>query len=356
MTSTFILIAVSDPVIHPEATHVAAATGHDVIDTIDPREITRLLPRAHAVLVDADTARHVATLDRRPGIHFLAADPGPVDWQTALQAHAEDAWVLPAQAPDLLAAVGHSRVPATPGPAPGSPGVLLAVCGAAGGAGASTLAAAMARVAAGAHPVTLIDADDRSGGLDLLLGLEETPGIRWPELRLGEGTVDGADLRAALPTTSDGIACLSAARSTIADPFRLTPGLVGPVLEALRAAPGVTIIDMPGGGEVADAVADACRHVALVVPAEVRPAAAAAGLVARFTARRCTVAGVVRHRHWSGLGTGDLEKITHCDMITPLGNVPRLSRTVELGGLPDRLPGQLSATARLVLEHAGVKL
>ena len=56
MTSTFILVAVSDPVIHPEATHVAAATGHDVIDTIDPREITRLLPRAHAVLVDADTA------------------------------------------------------------------------------------------------------------------------------------------------------------------------------------------------------------------------------------------------------------------------------------------------------------
>ena len=41
MSSTYILVAVGDPVIHPEATHVAAATGHGVVDTVDPREITR---------------------------------------------------------------------------------------------------------------------------------------------------------------------------------------------------------------------------------------------------------------------------------------------------------------------------
>jgi len=35
--------------------------------------------------------------------------------------------------------------------------------------------------------------------------------------------------------------------------------------------------------------------------------------------------------------------------------VPRLSRTVELGGLPERLPGQLATTARLILENAGVR-
>lgn len=356
MSSTFILVAVSDPVIHPEATHVAAATGHGVIDTLDPRDITRLLPRANAVLVDADTAGHIATLDRRPGVHLLAADPGPVDWQAAVRAHAENGWVLPAQAPQLLEALGHLAAPGTGGEAADpAPGTVLAVCGAAGGAGTSVLAAALARTAARSHPVTLVDAAEFSGGLDLLLGLEETPGARWPELRLGEGAVSAADLRAALPTTADGIACLSAARTTLADPFRLTPEVLTPVLEALRTAPGVTVIDLPVEGPVTDAVTDACDHVVLLIPAEVRPAAAAARLVARLTAARTAVTGVVRHRHWSGLTSADIGAITRCDILTDLGNVPRLSRTVELSGLPERLPGPLATTARLVLEKAGVQ-
>ena len=175
-------------------------------------------------------------------------------------------------------------------------------------------------------------------------------------MRLGEGAVVGTDLRAALPTTGDGIACLAGARSTIADPFRLTPGLLAPVLEARRVSPGVTIVDMPAEGPVADTVIDACGHVALVIPAEVRPAAAAARLVARFTARRCTVTGVVRHRNWSGLSTAELQGITHCDILTSVGTVPRLSRTTELEGVPERLPGPLATTARLLLENAGVAL
>ncbi len=353
MSSTFILVAVSDPVIHPEATHVAAATGHGVIDTLDPREITRLLPRAHAVLVDADTARHIATLDRRPGIHLLAADPGPVDWQAAVLAHAENGYVLPAQAPELLTALGHAAVPDRS--TPDGRGTLLAVCGAAGGAGTSVLAAAMARVAARSHPTTLVDAAEFSGGLDLLLGLEETPGVRWPELQLGEGAVSAADLRAALPVTGDGIACLSAARTTVDDPFRLTPEVLSPVLESLRGAPGVAVIDVPLEGTCTDAVMDACDHAVLLIPAELRPAAAAARLVARLHAARTTVTGVVRHRHWSGLSTADVGDITRCPILTELGNLPRLSRTVELGGLPERLPGQLATTARLLLENAGVQ-
>lgn len=353
MSSTFILVAVSDPVIHPEATHIAAATGRDVIDTIDPREITRLLPRAHAVLADAGTARHIATLDRRSGIHLLAADPGPVDWRLAVLAHAENGYVLPAQAPELLEALGHAAVPDRS--TPDGRGTLIAVCGAAGGSGTSVLAAAMARVAARSHPTTLVDATEFSGGLDLLLGLEESPGVRWPELQLGEGTVSAADLRAALPVTGDGIACLSAARTTVADPFHLTPDVLTPVLESLRGAPGVAVIDVPREGACTDAVLDASDHVVLLIPAELRPAAAAARLVARLSAARTTVTGVVRHRYWSGLSTTDIGDITRCTILAELGNLPRLSRTVELGGLPERLPGQLATTALLLLENAGVR-
>ena len=379
MSSTYILVAVGDPVIHPEATHVAAATGHGVVDTVDPREITRLMSRAHAVLVDADTAGHVATLDRRPGIHFLAADPGPVDWRAALYCHAENAYVLPAQAADLLSALGHARAPGSgsghasghasgrasgraadraaqdPAPAP-TQGTLIGVCGAAGGAGVSTLAAALARTAVRHHPVTLIDADDRSGGLDLLLGLEDAAGARWPDLRLGEGTVAGADLRAVLPVTSDGIAVLSTARSTLADPFRLTGDNVRPVLESLADSPGVTVVDLPAYGPATGAITDACDRVVLLIPAEVRAAAAAARLAADLTRNRTAAVGVVRHRGWSGLSADDLSKITRCQILGELGHIPRLARVAELGGLPERLPGALTAAARLVLADAGVPL
>ncbi|MCS5478307.1 septum formation initiator [Corynebacterium sp. YIM 101645] len=375
MSSTYILVAVGDPVIHPEATHIAAATGHGVIDTIDPREITRLLPRAHALLADADTAGHVATLDRRPGIYFLAADPGPADWRAALTCHAENAYVLPAQAAELLTALGHARAP-QPGqethptagrtalararhaaPAAGQAGgTLIAVCGAVGGAGTSTLAAALARTVARHHPVTLIDADGHSGGLDLLLGLEDTPGARWPDLRLGEGTVAGTDLRAALPTTPDGIAVLSAARSTLADPFRLRPEHMRPVLEALDGSPGITVVDLPAHGPVTETVTGTCDRLALLIPAEVRAAAAAAGLVTDLARGRTATIGIARHRGWSGLTADDLSRITRCQIIGELGQLSRLPRTVELGGLPDRLPGPLGATTRLIAEDAGVAL
>ncbi|MDK6521577.1 hypothetical protein QP173_09320, partial [Aerococcus urinae] len=59
----------------------------------------------------------------------------------------------------------------------------------------------------------LVDACPYSGGLDLLTGIENKPGARWPDLAAGTGSVDAADLVRALPTTPDGIAVLSEARS-----------------------------------------------------------------------------------------------------------------------------------------------
>lgn len=213
---------------------------------------------------------------------------------------------------------------------------------------------AVARTAARHHPVTLVDADVNSGGLDLMLGLEEAPGARWPDLRLGEGTVAGADLRAALPTTRDGIAVLSAARSTIADPFRLSGEEMRPVLDSLGAGDGVTVVDLPARGPANGAVVDACEQVALLIPAEVRSAAAAARLVAELTQTRTAVVGIARHRGWSGLSADDLTRITRCRIVGDLGRLPRLARSVELGGLPERLPGTLTAVARVVLAEAGV--
>jgi len=92
----------------------------------------------------------------------------------------------------------------------GDTGVAVAVAGGTGGAGASTLAVGLAVLAA-ARPlkVALVDADPRGGGLDLLLGAENTPGWRWDKLRGAVGQI--ADITTMLPSV-EGITLLSMER------------------------------------------------------------------------------------------------------------------------------------------------
>jgi hypothetical protein len=172
-----IVVAVEDPVLHPEAMHVAAATGRPVVETCVPAEVVRASRNASAVLVDAATAA-VFTHERRDRVFFLGLDPGPVDWRRAMECHAEHAFLLPAQAPELLAMLGrHNRARGT--------ARTIGVMGVCGGAGTSVLAASIALTGA---PALLIDAVPY-GGADLLLGIENTPGARWQDLNLGDGFV-----------------------------------------------------------------------------------------------------------------------------------------------------------------------
>ena len=80
---------------------------------------------------------------------------------------------------------------------------VVAVVGGRGGAGASTLACALAvtaaSVAGDGAPTVLVDADPLGGGLDLVLGCEDLPGLRWPDLTSASGAVSGPALAAALP-------------------------------------------------------------------------------------------------------------------------------------------------------------
>ena len=82
------------------------------------------------------------------------------------------------------------------------PGAVVAVLSGRGGAGGSTLAAALALagVRRGLRS-TLVDLDPAGGGIDLLFGLETEPGPRWSELaQWRDGRLSGRSLRDALPT------------------------------------------------------------------------------------------------------------------------------------------------------------
>lgn len=78
---------------------------------------------------------------------------------------------------------------------------VVGVLGARGGVGASSLAAVLARAAA-AEPVraALVDLDAVGAGVDLLLGIEDEPGVRWADLTAPSGDYDSQELAAALPS------------------------------------------------------------------------------------------------------------------------------------------------------------
>src|SRR3954470_13108825 len=208
------------------------------------------LRRAHRtaplVLVGADvlTSAAVRALPRRAAVVVVAADELPAaDWATAVELGAERVARLPADEAWLL-----SRC-TTAVRSPVEAGWLIAVGGSCGGAGASTVATALAVAAAPGS--LLVDGDAGGGGLDLLFGAERADGLRWPELVGLRGRVAGDALLASLPE-SDGVHVLAASR---AQGVPVPPDALLAVALAGRAAGCPVVVDLPrGDGALAEAV------------------------------------------------------------------------------------------------------
>ncbi|ALC04786.1 hypothetical protein CDES_01575 [Corynebacterium deserti GIMN1.010] len=336
-----ILVAVEDPVLHPEAMHVAAATGRPIIESTDISDATRHFHRASAVLIDAGMAKLLNNSTRRGRVFFLDSDPGPSNWKAAMAIHAEQALLLPAQAAELLSALGRDNRDVA-----GGSGHIVGVVGAVGGAGTSTLAAAIAKRRATTSPTVLIDGVPHSGGIDLLLGIEDSPGARWPDVGFHRGTVHATDVIKALPRTPDNVAVLSTARSNIADPFDVAPLDIAKALECFLASDQQVdvVVDLSVGGLVEE-VMESLSHLVIVVPAEVRAVAAANALKLSLQQFHTPISVVLRHRGWSGLDVDDVEAILGCDLLTEVGTISKLPKSVELQGLSGGLPKVLASAA-----------
>ncbi len=160
---------------------------------------------------------------------------------------------------------------------------VVAVTGACGGAGTSTLAAALARCLRRAgEPATLVDLTVPGAGVDVLLGVEDEPGARWPELAAARGEVDGVGLLAALPRWGS-VPVLSASRRHAERPDDAV--VLDVVTSALRAGESA-VLDVPAPGVWSSAVTSlvgAADVVLLVVPLTA-PGTAGAVAVARVLA------------------------------------------------------------------------
>ena len=157
-------------------------------------------------------------------------------WQRALDVGAEHVAVLPEAEPWLMSRLADSLG------AGGPRGVVVGVVGGRGGAGASTLAAALAVVAMSRGTQTLLlDADPFGGGVDLMFGGEHAAGLRWPDIADARGRLAGDELLEAVPCLGD-LAVLSWDRG---DPIEVRPAAMSSVLAAARRVCGLVVVDLP---------------------------------------------------------------------------------------------------------------
>ncbi|MEU9373506.1 septum site-determining protein Ssd [Streptomyces sp. NPDC048255] len=249
---------------------------------------------APLVLVGDDAARRVRGAPRRDGVFLVGRDlDDPQVWQRAVEIGAQEVLRLP-DAEGLLVDRIADVVEGA-----GRPALAVGVIGGSGGAGASTLACALAlRAARTGERTILIDGDPLGGGMDVLLGGEAAEGLRWPDFAGSRGRVGAGALEESLPELH-ALRVLSWDRG---DRVVVPPAAMRSVVAAARRRGGVVVVDLPR--RVDEAVAEVLAQldlVLMVVPGELR-AVAAAGRVAagvRMVARDVRV--VVRGRSPGGL-------------------------------------------------------
>jgi secretion/DNA translocation related CpaE-like protein len=340
------LVVSSDEDLLDDVLRVLAAAGAEVEHAVGGPSLGRAYRDAPLVLIDAGCLRAGAlrSLPRRPGVVVVTAGELPAaEWAAAVEVGAERVVVLPADESWLLArAAAAIRDPVARGP-------LIAVGAACGGAGASTLAGAIALAAA--DGALLVDADVWGGGLDLLLGGERAEGLRWPDLVGLRGRVAGEALLAALPEVA-GVHLLTAGR----EPAMPVPAeALTAVVDAARGTGRPVVVDLPrpgpdGPGEAARAVLADADLALLVVPARLR-AASAARLLLTAGGTPWAAARLVVRTYPGGLGVDDVAEVVGCPVA---GEIPH-SRGVMVRGERGEPPGggprsALGALARLLLD------
>jgi secretion/DNA translocation related CpaE-like protein len=348
------LIMADEPELLDAVLRLAAAAGVEVQRAADAADARRWWGGAPMVLLEGDAARRCAAagLPRRDGVVLVArGEPPGWVWQAAVTVGATEVVTLPEAESWLVTALADS----TDRPSAGRPGSVLAVVGARGGAGASTLAAATAVTAArDGTGALLVDCDPLGGGLDLLVGIEQEPGLRWPELTVADGRVRAGALHDALPRAGvggpdgRGLAVLSCARSAHG-PERTS---VTAVLEAGRRGGDTVVCDLPRyPTDAALAALGGTDLAVLVLPADLR-SCAAGGRVAQVLAEHAgTVELVVRGPSPGGITAAEAARAVGLPLLAAMRPESGLERGTERGRPPGVGRGPLAAAARAVLDR-----
>lgn len=340
---TGVLAMLTDQELRDELDRVAAAVGVRVVHAAGRAPVNRKAwSAAAAVVLDQSAAARCGqgSLPRRAHVSVLTSvDPQSSTWSAAVSVGAERVLRIPQQAQEL---VGELAEAAETAREEGLRGEGVAVIGGCGGAGASLFAVAVALAASDA---LLLDLDPWGGGIDLLVGSEAAPGLRWPDLALQGGRLNWTAMREALPRHR-GISMLSGTRRG----YELDAGPVDAVVEAARRG-GVTVVcDLPRRLTEATHVAlEAADLVVLVSRCDVRACAAVSTIAPVLAAINPNLGLVVRGPAPGGLRAAEVADIAGVPLLASMRAEPRLSEWLEHGGLRLGRHSALGAAARRVL-------
>lgn len=356
-----ILAVTADDVLSDDLLRLGAAVG--VVVTVAPDALAGAAHWGSADLVVLDPVSlagvRALALPQRSRTVVVAPEPHPeAMWRDAVNVGATAVISLPSGEPWLVDAFAEaaSRL-STVAP-------VVCVVGGRGGAGASVLAAALARVAANEGLAAyLVDLDPAGCGAHVLLGVDHLSGNGWPDLGNAIGRVPPRALREGLPTLM-GVKVLGWPDGGMSDEEARAlpaPGVAGSVVEAAARDADVVTVDLPrwlcvgesdAEGSVALEVLTRADHVLLVTTADVRSALAARRVLSAPSMQGRPVGLVVRGPSPGGLTGDDMAEALGVPLLAFLPGERGLDRALD-DGLPPagRRTGPLRSAALKVLRH-----
>lgn len=320
------LVVTADPALRDELQRLAAAAGVVPAVVGDAAAALRSWARAPVVLVGGDLAVGLAELgpDRRDGVHVVTWGVTDTElFRAGLALGAENVAELPRSegwVVETLTDLGEAARPR---------GLVVGVVGGSGGAGASTLAAALGQVAAREGDSVVVDCDPLGPGLDRVLGLDGSIGFRWDALCQTTGRLSARALREALPRRGRlGVLTWSAATTATLQAFA-----VREALSAARRGHDTVVVDLPRTPDpLVDEVASRCDVLLVATVATVAGVASAARVCSRH-GERATVGIVLRG---DGLSELDVARATATPVVGVVPHQRSLAESVDLGLGPVR--------------------
>ena len=328
------------------AERVAAAVGLRTVVAHTPTRSMWLT--AAVVIVDEDGARRCvqAGMPRRDGVFLVGtSEPSASLWLAAIDLGAQQVCVLPTQEAELVHYLSEAVETGRAAPRRGR---VIAVTAGRGGGGASVFAAALAQCAGDA---LLVDLDPCGGGLDLLLGAESTPGVRWPALAAASGRLSWRAVREVLPQQRE-VSMLSCTRTY----HEIDAGAAAAVIEAGRSGGATVVCDLPRQFTSAGLrILETADLVAVVTSCDVRGAAAAAAVTGVLRPANPNIGLVVRGPAPGGLRPGEVGDVAAVPLLATMRPEPMLDQQLNQRGLRVKRRSPLATAARKVLAvlHSG---
>src|SRR6478735_6659142 len=340
-----LLLITADDSLLDQALAVCAAAGVEPEVVADAGAARAHWVQAGLVMVGEDQAQSLVAqgLPRRAHLLLLATEPDHELAGHSLRLGAPIV-VLPEGASELVAAVSG-----VPGRAAGR-GRVVAVVGGSGGVGASTVASALAFVAARAgRRAAVVDLDPLGGGIDLLLGAERLQGWRWPRLSTARGQL--GDLSGQLPHL-DGVDLVAMGRG-IEPPQPPAAEAVVAVVGSVVRSHELVVLDAGRGVGVAGSALVLADVGLLVVAGDVRGVAAAGETYAQLARSDTAWHLLVRRPRAGGLSPSDAAEGLEPGLLGVLDDDTAVALAAERGEPPARASrSQLARVCRHVLDTA----